>query len=447
MNRSYWQKTKIKQYPPIENDIECDVLIIGGGLSGICTAYHLNETSLKTVVVDKDSLGAHTSSHSSAKVTVLHGLVYNQIAKNYGNYFAYLYYKSNLEAMNRIKQTIDINHIDCGCEYVENYIYTNDIKLKSEFDKQRALLESFKVSLLKHDDYLDSIGMMNQMIFDPVRYLKGLIKACNHITFYEHTLVSDIKKVGDQYHVYANNHIIKCKYVVHATRYPMMYRGFFFTKMYQSHKWLSFNLKKGEESLLCLDENYSYRKADRGAIEISKDANEWYAMDTTTYRHIPYIGRYKENEFVIYGFAKWGMTLSEVAGNLISDLILEKKNVFEQLYSCKEEQYTFYKDNMTQIIDSLNKGYIKGRMNLQRLEDIKCNEGGIVKIKMKLYAVYKDEKGTCYYFSPYCRHMLCLVHFDKKSHTWMCPCHQSVYNCFGEVLEGPSIKCLKEQKV
>ena len=42
--------------------------------------------------------------------------------------------------------------------------------------------------------------------------------------------------------------------------------------------------------------------------------------------YIPYIGRYKHNEFVIYGFSKWGMTLSEVAGQLISDLILEKKN-------------------------------------------------------------------------------------------------------------------------
>ena len=94
MNESYWQKDKIKSFSKLEEDIDCDVLIIGGGLAGLSTAFHLNNSHLKVVVIDKDQLMSHTSSHTTAKVTVLHGLVYQDIARLYGNYYAYLYYKS-----------------------------------------------------------------------------------------------------------------------------------------------------------------------------------------------------------------------------------------------------------------------------------------------------------------------------------------------------------------
>ena len=41
-----------------ESDIDTDVLILGGGLAGLSTAYHLNKTGTKSLVFEKaDKVG------------------------------------------------------------------------------------------------------------------------------------------------------------------------------------------------------------------------------------------------------------------------------------------------------------------------------------------------------------------------------------------------------
>ena len=57
-------------------------------------------------------------------------------------------------------------------------------------------------------------------------------------------------------------------------------------------------------------------------------SQEWYALDSVPLRGVPYIGEIKpgSQEYVIYGFQKWGMTLSQVAAKLIKDLILQQEN-------------------------------------------------------------------------------------------------------------------------
>ena len=48
MNESYWQKTtKHPCFKQLNKDIKTDILIIGGGLSGISCAYQLKDTSKK----------------------------------------------------------------------------------------------------------------------------------------------------------------------------------------------------------------------------------------------------------------------------------------------------------------------------------------------------------------------------------------------------------------
>lgn len=54
-------------YESLQEDITCDVLIIGGGLTGLSTAYHLNEANLKVVLLERNYLGSGASSRSTAK--------------------------------------------------------------------------------------------------------------------------------------------------------------------------------------------------------------------------------------------------------------------------------------------------------------------------------------------------------------------------------------------
>lgn len=54
---SLWLKDGISNDLPIlEADIDCDVCIVGAGITGITTAYKLNEAGLNVVLIDKANL-------------------------------------------------------------------------------------------------------------------------------------------------------------------------------------------------------------------------------------------------------------------------------------------------------------------------------------------------------------------------------------------------------
>ncbi len=62
--KSYWiesVKSERKQFPSLEGDTEVDVCIIGGGLTGLTTAYYLSKTDLKVALVEKERICEHTS--------------------------------------------------------------------------------------------------------------------------------------------------------------------------------------------------------------------------------------------------------------------------------------------------------------------------------------------------------------------------------------------------
>ena len=72
---------------------------------------------------------------------------------------------------------------------------------------------------------------------------------------------------------------------------------------------------------------YKYENLKKEAREIFGEFDllyEWNTEDTISLDKIPYIGEfsnYTENLYLATGFEKWGMTNSNIAGNIISDKI------------------------------------------------------------------------------------------------------------------------------
>ena len=50
-----------------------DVVIVGGGIAGICTAYYLGKAGVKSVVVERDSVGSHASGFAYGGLSPLGG--------------------------------------------------------------------------------------------------------------------------------------------------------------------------------------------------------------------------------------------------------------------------------------------------------------------------------------------------------------------------------------
>jgi menaquinol-cytochrome c reductase iron-sulfur subunit len=52
--------------------------------------------------------------------------------------------------------------------------------------------------------------------------------------------------------------------------------------------------------------------------------------------------------------------------------------------------------------------------------------------------VVKQPNNEIVAFSPICTHLGCAYHWDDPSHTFVCPCHTSVFSIDGKVLSGPA---------
>ncbi len=150
MNESYWQKTS--QHPcfkQLNKDIKTDILIIGGGLSGISCAYQLKETDKQITVVEKDLLGCHTSGCTTAKITLLQDLIYQKLVKHYNIETAYLYYQSQKEAIKGIKDLIEKEKLEQKVEESrKSYAQNGHLK---DFDEDFIRAEIKWEMLLEQD--------------------------------------------------------------------------------------------------------------------------------------------------------------------------------------------------------------------------------------------------------------------------------------------------------
>lgn len=449
MNQSYWQKTtKHKKQNVVQTDMATDIVIIGGGLSGVSLAYQLKDSSKQVIVLEQDELGSHTSGHTTAKLTTLHGTLYQQIEAHYDIHQAYLYYKSNEEALHEIKKRIDDENIECDLQQVTSYIYANQPCQIRSIQKQRDIFDSFRVPYVEDEQFICSMGLTKQYIFHPLKYLYALVDICqnHHIQFFENSGVTQVERVNNHFILHVNNHSIECQYLIHATRYPSIKDKFFYMKLFQEKEYINYCCtQKGMDCQLCLDEQYSYRPLkNQHSLQITPHANQWYAMDSIPLRGIPYIGEIHNHEYVIYGFQKWGMTLSQVAAKLISDLIQERDNPYEQLYSCRYFSLSFAREYYDTFLNHLMEGYVYQHFCKEKIENIQKKDGAIIRKDGKLMAVYRDEKGEYHYFSPYCPHMKGILSFDKIHQMWICPCHQSLFDAYGKRCEGPSVKSMNK---
>ena len=125
---SYWLSSikKMEAEKQIDNNYVADVCIIGAGITGLSTAYYLVKNGLKVIVVDKSGIGEKTSGHTTAKITLQHGLIYDYLKNNFGLDYAANYFKANKKAVSNIKNIIDSENIDCDFEFKSNYIYTTN---------------------------------------------------------------------------------------------------------------------------------------------------------------------------------------------------------------------------------------------------------------------------------------------------------------------------------
>ena len=226
----------------LDQSKECDILIIGGGMTGMATAYHLRNSGLQVCLVEKNKIGHGVTARSTAKLTYLQELIYSTLNKVHSLEKAHLYYQSQKYAIDIVSDIVYKNHIDCDFKKVSSYVYTDKDSDVSKIRNEYELLSSFGVDV-KSTTILPNgvackygIYVEDTAVFHPLKYLYGLKKVLkDSISFYENTTVTSIKKEDGGYVCKAGDYEIKCKKIVLALHYPY----FVFPYLFQVFKKIS----------------------------------------------------------------------------------------------------------------------------------------------------------------------------------------------------------------
>ncbi len=497
---SIWEKeTDLPSFSPIDKNVQTDVCVVGGGITGIMTAYELSQIGLRVIVVDAYKVCSGTTGRTTAKITAQHGLIYDQIIQSYGVEHANRYYQSAILGKDNLLKHIKQLEIDVQLEEKTSTVYTeqeeNIRKVEDEFRAYEKLKinGSFSTSVDIPIETKAAIHLLDQVQFNPLYYLKSIIKSCmeNGVQFYEHSLAVDLEHNEHINVLFDRGHKISCTYVVQATHFPFYDPlGMFTTRLIPERSFVYAGLQsdiqipgiyincdhptrsirstsiQDQSGFLLGGEGYvvgktkghvnPYEELKQTATELfpqHSHVTEWSAQDYNTMDQIPYIGRLKhkhENIFVATGFKKWGMTTSSTAALLITDLIQGRKNPDEDIYSPSRFNLTtsvpsFVKQN-THVATQL----IKGKISAEDSKDfdvntLQPNEATTLFRNGKKIGVFKDPSHTIHSVDTTCTHLGCEVAWNAFDLTWDCPCHGSRYMYSGEVIEGPAKSPLKKE--
>ncbi|MBS4539528.1 FAD-binding oxidoreductase [Clostridium sp. D2Q-11] len=222
-----------KQYPSLVRDIECDVLIIGGGVTGALASYYLSENTFDVVVVEKNIVG-YGSTRASTSIlqyevdTDLYGL-----SHMIGEKKAVAAFKLCEQGVYDIENIISNLGDNCDFRLNECLYYTQNSSKVSYMKKEYELRKKhgFSVEFLENKNEVQGITVpihagiysyKGSAEIDPYRFTHSLIsKAIERgVKVYENTEVKKIKPNFDNVVVETiNNFKIKAKKVIIASGY------------------------------------------------------------------------------------------------------------------------------------------------------------------------------------------------------------------------------------
>jgi glycine/D-amino acid oxidase-like deaminating enzyme/nitrite reductase/ring-hydroxylating ferredoxin subunit len=507
-NISYWiSSVKPLEFQQLKKDADTDVLVIGGGLAGLTTAYCLLEAGKKVILVEDGLIGSGESGRTTAHLTCALDDRYYEIEKTFGEEGSRKAAESHSAAIDWIERTIKKENTDCHFERVDGFLFLHpsDKKenLEKEFDATR------KAGL--QTEWMDETHGITGIRSACIRFPK---QAQFHIMLYIKTLAEAIIKMGGEIHTRSharkinkkgaecNGYTIRAEHIVVATNTPVNDLVTMHTKQFpyrtyviaakipkaqlphalwwdtgdQDSKWVTapyhyVRLEKYNaeyDLLISGGEDHKTGQADDEGIP---EEDRYDALEEWTKKHFPamgdivfrwsgqvmepvdymgFIGRNPgdENIYIITGDSGNGMTHTTIGGLLIKDLILGNDNPWTDIYSPKRIPVKTPGIFLSEVLNMAKQyGDFIMKGDIGEVDDLANDEGAILSKGLKKIAVYRDNEGVLHSFSAVCPHLGCVVQWNADEKSFDCPCHGSRFSKKGAVMNGPALDDLHRVKI
>ena len=181
-NISLWQNTSEPFIPTrqITTDRTYDVVIAGGGITGVSTALLLQQAGLRCVLIEAHTLCFGTTGGTTAHLNTLLDTPYNTIENNFSKEAAALVAQAARDAINTVKSNIEKYQIDCSFEEASAFLFSQNEKQTKELEEIRQATLDAGVSAAYTDiipvsiPFERALEIKEQAKFHPVRYVLAL---------------------------------------------------------------------------------------------------------------------------------------------------------------------------------------------------------------------------------------------------------------------------------
>ena len=218
---------KIKQYPYLNKDLHCKILIIGGGIDGAIANFYLSK-KYDVALVDKTRFGYACTSCATALLEYQLDEYANDLLKYMSEDEIALAYKMGLESIQEIKKIISKYGNHCEFRTYPSFLYTSkSSEVKNiEQEYQFRLKHGFECELITENNnpfpFEVKAGILASnggCAFNPYLFTLQMIEnATNQDRLFENTDIDKLETTNDGYIATTNfGNKIYCDKVIIAT--------------------------------------------------------------------------------------------------------------------------------------------------------------------------------------------------------------------------------------
>jgi glycine/D-amino acid oxidase-like deaminating enzyme/nitrite reductase/ring-hydroxylating ferredoxin subunit len=493
--RALWQEPFLDDFESTEPDAGFvpDVLVAGAGVAGLTIAYELLGRGLTVAVIDKEPrLGRGMTGRTTAHLSSAIDDRFTALARHRSDEVARLAHDAHQAAIERIAAIVHDEAIDCDFKRLDGYLLAAGEDGPQIIDEEWHAVQRLGFGgVARATTPIAGWGSGPALRFTAQgrlhagKYLLGLANAVRKrggLLWLGHQIV-ELGATSDPVWIETAAGVrLRTRHLVIATNTPIHERFKLHTKLapYRTYA-VALHLADGlVGDALYWDTCHPYRyvrlqeDGDGGQwlivggadhktgqtdderlrldaleawarsvfLQAGTTGARWSGQVMETVDGLAFIGRSPGDErvWVAVGDSGMGMTHGTIAGMLLADLITGRPHVWKDVFDPARTPVggagEWIRENLN-VAAKLASDWLGGS-DVDSMEKIPVGEGAILRHGASKIAVYRDERGKLHVRSAVCPHLGCIVQWNKLEKGWDCPCHGSLYDPTGRVLNGPS---------